>query len=1640
MHHIVSDGWSSGVLVGELAALYEAYGGGGESPLEELPVQYGDYAVWQREHLTGETLETQLAYWRQQLSGDLPVLELPTQRARASVQTFRAAAHTEVLPPKLSEELKGLSLEEDATLFMTLLAALQVLLSRYSGQPDLLVGTPVAGRTRAETEALIGCFINTLVLRTRVDGRRSFRELLAQVKEVCLEAYAHQDVPFEKLVEELQPERSLSRTPLFQVMFTLQNTPPAVVELAGLKLSLIETDTEAAQFDLALEVTETREGLKTLWRYNRDLFDAAMIAGMAEQFRALLEAVAADGRACLADLPLLTESESRRLLSELNETATDYPRGACIHELFERRAGETPDAVALIFGGERLTYAELNGRANRLAHHLINMGVGPEMCVGVMLDRSVEMVVALLGVLKAGGAYVPLDPAYPDERLAFMVEDAMLLVMLTQERHLDSAFAQQVICLDSDWDSIAAESAENPPRRADADSLAYVVYTSGSTGRPKGVCVPHRGVVRLVCRTNYADIAPDDVFLQLAPVTFDASAFEIWGALLNGARLAVMPPGVTLPDEIGAAVKEHEVTTLWLTAGLFHLMVEERLEDLCGLRQLLAGGDALSAVHVNRFVAGCGAGRLTNGYGPTENSTFTCCHRFDHEEHGASVPIGRPVSNTSVYILDGRMRPVGAGIIGELYTGGDGLARCYLNRPALTAEKFVPDPFGGRPGARLYRTGDLARYRPDGTIEFLGRADNQVKVRGFRIELGEVEAAIQGHAAVRGCLAVVREDAPGDKRLVAYFTAGEEGQPTADELRRHLREKLPEYMVPSAFVALEAFPLTAVGKIDRRALPAPGEHVQPRESLYVAPRDETEEALAAVWRDVLGAERVGVYDNFFDLGGHSLLATQVITRVRDTLGVELTLKRFFEHPVIAELAESLGPSGRGGIAADAPPVEPVPREGALPLSFAQQRLWFLDQLEGGNPIYNLPTALRLRGALDVGALRRTLNEIVRRHESLRTVFRADGGEPAQVILPEQPVEMPLLNLAELPEAEREAEAERLARAEAREGFDLARGPLLRAALLRLRDDEHVLLFTMHHIVSDGWSSGVLVREVAALYEAYARGAESPLPELPVQYADYAVWQRRWLRGEVLERQLAYWEKQLDGRPAVLEFPTDHPRPAVLTFRGAALNFELPEQLTEELRALGRREGVTLYMTLLAAFQTLLSRYTGQHDIVVGSPIANRRRREIEPLIGFFVNTVVLRTDLSGDPSFRQLLGRVREVTLGAYAHQDVPFELLVERLQPERDLSRTPLFQMMFALQNAPGDELKLPGLALGRMDVAGDTTHFDLTLQLEESERGLAGVVEYSLDLFEEESIRLLTRRLQSLLEGVAADPDARVSALPLFTDDEERQLLARRAEAGQHKRHAPSQAREAYVGPRTPTEEILAGIWSEVLGVERVGVHDDFFDIGGHSLLATQLVSRVRNAFRLEMPVRRLFEHPNVADLARCVEAGLRDGRQTQTAPITARPREGHLPLSFAQQRLWFIEQLQPGASTYHIPVALRIGGRLDAVTLERSLAEIQRRHESLRTSFAVVDGEPVQVVSHDAVFELPFEDLSGLPAAAREAELRRLGGEEAHRPFDLTRSPLWRARLLRLKEDEHALLLTMHHIVSDGWSSGVLVGELA
>ena len=1369
LHHIVCDAWSKSVLVKDLSVLYEDFSHGPNSSLPELPIQYADYTQWQREWLQGEVLDAQLAYWRQQLHESAPVLQLPTDRPRPPIQTYNGAILPYSLPPELVRSLQGLGNSEGATLFMVMLAAFKAVLYLHSGQSDIIVGTPIAGRPRAELEGLIGFFVNTLALRTTIDGEQSFRSLLRRVREGALEAYARQDLPFEKLVEDLQPDRNLSFTPLFQVVFALQNSTPETLDLAGLRWALKPLPSSTAKFDLTMLLVEEFGWLTGSIEYNTDLFDEATVSRLLEHFTMLLEGIAADPDKAIAGIQLLTDDERRLLLTDWNGVTTAYPRTSCIQELFEQQVAKDPHAVALIFGEQRLSYTELNARANQLAHRLRSLGVGPEVRVGICLERTANLILALLGILKAGGAYVPLDAAYPKERLAYMLRDANPCVLLTDMKSVAAlpVGGSTRLLFDNIEQELATESVENPRCETVATNLAYIMYTSGSTGIPKGVSVTHRSVVRLVRETNFVEFATSDVFLQFAPISFDASTFEIWGSLLNGASLVVMPGGSSSLEELAAALQQHEVTTLWLTAGLFHLMVDEQSSGLSTVRQLLAGGDVLSVSHIQKCLNDHPGCRVINGYGPTENTTFTCCHPMtDADSIGASVPIGRPIANTTAYIVDSRLRAVPLGVVGELVSGGDGLARGYYNCPELTAEKFVPDPFSKQPGGRLYRTGDLARYRPDGSIEFIGRVDQQVKVRGFRVELDEIEFRLNQYAGVDQSVVVATSNGSNEKQLVAYIVADSRQVNIAD-LRDYLRETLPEFMQPSHFVVVNELPLTPNGKVDRQALPAIGES-EARDRKLEPGRTPMEELLCGIWGEVLGLPEVGRAENFFELGGHSLSATRVMARVRAVTGQALALRELFEAPTVAQLAARLAGAqsvrdGEAGLQAQDSEVGPAP------LSSAQQRLWFIDQLEPGSAAYNIPAAVRLRGELNVEALRLAFSAVVRRQESLRTIFPLQDGEPVQVVQPATEWDLPVVDLRGRGEAEREQELAELAAATAEGGFDLAGGPLLRTSLVRLGEQEYVLLLVMHHIISDGWSLGVLVQELAAHYERYAGGAGSELPELALQYRDYARWQRKWLATGHVEEQLQYWQEALAGAPPLLELPLDRARGAVLAYRGDAVSVRLGAELSGDLKGLARRQGATLFMVLLAAFKTLLFRYTGQTDLVVGTPVAGRLRAELEPLIGLFVNTLALRTRLSGAQSFRELLGGMRETALGAYAHQELPFDTLVEHLQPDRSLSHHPLFQVMFIVQNTPAYTLSLPGLTLSAEPFSKAAAQFDLVLSLTETRNEIVASAQYSTSLFDEATIKNLLEHFRNLLESVVANPEGRVSDLPLITKAEE-------------------------------------------------------------------------------------------------------------------------------------------------------------------------------------------------------------------------------------------------------------------------------
>ncbi len=1452
LHHIIADGWSMGVLVAEVAALYQAFANGRPSPLPPLPIQYADFAEWQRDWLAGETLENQLSFWKEHLGSHPPVLELATDRPRPPVQTSNGATLARTLPRPLADALHELGRREGATLFMTLLTAWNVLLMRYSGQDDICVGTPIANRTRPEIEGLIGFFVNTLVLRSVMHGEPSFRELLRRTRETALGAFAHQDLPFEMLVEALQPERDMSRNPLFQVMFILQNTPVKLHQLPGMTMEQLDVDSGISTFDLTLMMTEGRDGLDASLEYNTDLFEAATIERMLGHLHTLLESIVATPDAPITRLPLLSEAETRQLAAWSYSPAS-YDASTPVYRLFEAWAERTPEAAAIADwpdknaeaqrrrDAERLTgdrrpetgaaqssivnrqssisYHELNQRANQLAHHLRTLGVARESVVGICMEKSPELLLAVLAVWKAGGAYLPLDPNYPAERLAWMVEDAKPAVILTQEPRTKNQEPAESPYADgswfsvlgsqywlasisglpspvnvSDWKQFAHLPTTNPNLDVAPGDLAYLIYTSGSTGRPRGVMVTHGNLANaaLAWAQEYR-LQPDDVHVQMASFSFDVFAGDLARALATGGSLVLCPRDLLLePAELHRLIQTSGVTCAEFVPAVLRLLLghlEATGERLSGMRLLACGSDSWYVGEYRAVQRQLGSQtRLINSFGLTEatiDSTY-----FESTELALAadqhVPIGRPFPGTTVAILDAHMQPVPIGVPGELYIGGAGVARGYLNKPELTAERFLDFGFWmldfgldadqstiQNLKSKIYKSGDRARWLPDGNIAFLGRADTQVKIRGYRVEPGEIESLLLHHPAVREAAVVARDD-----RLVAYVvlqeprTKNQEPASAQDGswfsvLGSFLREKLPDYMVPSTIVELAALPLTPNGKVDRRALPAPEWTVDEAAEGFVAPRTAVETQLAALWGAVLGLESVSVHGNFFSLGGHSLLATQLVARVRATFAIEMPLRVIFESPTLAELAERVELAQRGG-AVQLPPISPADRTQPLPLSFAQQRLWFLDQLEPNSPFYNMPEALRLRGPLDLPRLEGALAQLVARHESLRTSFVTVGGVPQQVIAPAAPVSIPLTDLTHLPPDEREAAARQLAQLEAAQPFNLANGPLWRCAVARLAPNDHMVLLTVHHIISDDWSSTVLMGEIAALYGGQA------LPPLPIHYADYAAWQRANLQGEMLARHVDFWKNHLTGAPPLLELPTDRPRPSVQSFTGSYRPFALPPATAQGLRALAQREGATPFMTLLAAFQVLLMRYSGQDDIVVGTPIANRSRPELEGLIGFFVNTLALRGDLRGEPSFRQLLRQVRETALNAYAHQDMPFEMVVDAVQPERNLSHSPLFQAMFVLNNTPPQRSAVAAdLLIEAVAAHSGTAKFDLTLFLVEDGDGLSGAFEYCSALFDASTIERMVGHFTRLLESIVATPDTAITRLPLLSAAELHQQL---------------------------------------------------------------------------------------------------------------------------------------------------------------------------------------------------------------------------------------------------------------------------
>ena len=1756
MHHIVSDGWSEGVFNREFMFLYEAYCQGRENPLKPLEVQYADFALWQRRWLESGAMDEGLGYWKKQLEGIPERLELPTDRLRPAVQTFEGEVCHVALSAEQAAKLKRVSRENQATLYMTLLAAFGVLLARYSGQDDIVVGSDAANRQEKRLEKMIGCFVNALVMRLRLTPVMSFRELLEQVRQTALEAYRYQDIPFERLVEELSPPRSLNATPVFQIMFTMQNAPVVRQQLAGLAVEPGWENAPRVRFDLEVMALE-RDGIFWLiWLYNRELFDRWRMEQMVRQYVRVLEAVVADSDQAIGRVDVLGAEERRQILEEWNDTATAVPTGSFV-ELFEKQVERTPQAVAVGCQGSTLTYSELNGRANQLADYLRNLGVGPEVRVAVQMERGLEMLIAILGILKAGGAFVPFDLDSPTARLAYQANDAQVALVLTGD------VWQQ---LELTKCGRANKGALTRPGNA-----AYVIYTSGSTGQPKGVIVEHGGMLNhLWAKIRDLELNSEDIVGQTAAVSFDIAVWQLLAVLLIGGRVEIVS-SKTVRDatQLLGALPAFGVTVLEIVPALLGAMLEtaEREGGWPPVRHTISTGEALPAGSCRKWRALASVGKLWNAYGPTECSDDVTHFELKESKEGfGATPIGTPISNTRVYVMDGRLELAPIGVAGELYIAGAGVARGYLKRPGLTAERFVADPYGSA-GTRMYRTGDVVRWRQDGNLEFLGRVDHQVKIRGYRIELGEIEATLKRHdrvqdavVTVAGCeeerlvayvvprqteeeriparsiylnewkqmyesiyrgeyggdpskgdfnivgwhssytgepiapaemriwvdetvkrlrslkaqraleigcgtgllltrLAMnferyigldyseeviqqlgtylpsrmdlshvdlrcglahdlsflgndsvdlvilnsvaqyfpdvdyllqvlkeaVRVTGPGghvfvgdvrslplldayhtsvqlhkspddmsvtqlreliwqgrrnDKELVlnpelfeqlasrweklgrievslktgmydnelsrfrydvvvrlgekevahadrwvnwdqsgvwrmqveqllnqhpflavgvrgirdarvanaveavrllntsgelvenarelreaTMRTSGEDpnavvqfaqrlgvtlhwdgfdtkasyraifnprwlvanalpelptsfyrqygNMPSArvgDKelgivLQTHLRGELPEYMVPTAVMVLEALPLTPNGKLDRKALPKP--EIVSTEG-YRAPRTPEEEILCGLYAEVLGVERVGIDDDFFALGGHSLMATRLVSRVRAMLGVELPIRTLFESPKIGQLSARLRDVQPGR-----PRLERQQRPKRMPLSHSQQRLWFIDRLEGTSTEYNVTEALRLRGELQLEALERAVNTIVERHESLRTHFEEVDGEPAQVIEPELRIEVPIEDFSGLPEEEAKERVMAAVRQERDEPFDMGRGPLLRMKLLKLGEQDHILLRTMHHIVSDGWSEGVFNREFTILYEAYCQRRENPLKPLEVQYADFALWQRSWLESGAMDEGLGYWKEQLAGIPERLELPTDRSRPAVQTFEAEACHVMLSAEQAAKLKQVSRENQATLYMTLLAAFGVLLARYSGQDDIVVGSPIANRQEEQLEELIGFFVNTLVMRIQLNPTMSFRELVAQVRRTSLEAYRYQDIPFERLVEELSPQRSLNTTPVFQVVFALQNMPWVSRGMKDLAVEPVAGAELRVRFDLEVHVWESSQGVRITWLYNRGLFDRWRVEQMARQYVRVLEAVVADSDQAIGRVEVLGPEERRRIL---------------------------------------------------------------------------------------------------------------------------------------------------------------------------------------------------------------------------------------------------------------------------
>ncbi|MFI6173445.1 amino acid adenylation domain-containing protein [Nocardia sp. NPDC051052] len=1616
LHHIATDGGSLPVLARDLSVAYTARCAGRAPDWAVLPVQYADYALWQRE-LLGDPADPesmsslQFEYWRKELAGVPERLMLPFDRPPSKVASSRGGVVEFAIDTELRTVVERLARSLEATASMVLQSAFAVLLHKIGVGEDIPIGSPIAGRTDAALADLVGFFANTWVLRVDVSRGLRFEDVLDQVRGKALRAYENQDLPFERLIELLNPMRSTAHQPLFQVMFALQNNMFHEFDLLGIDVASIPVHTGTARFDLFFALEEQHAGgYAGVVEYSTDLFEQHTVRLIANRFMLVLETVLSNPAITVGEVEILDPGERALLVRAWDDAVHEVDSTATLASMFEAQVRRTPGAAAVTFQGATLSYGDLADRVNQLARYLIALGVRPDSLVGIGMPRSIDLVVGIYAVLIAGGGYVPLDPDHPAGRIDYILDTARPVVVLTSGADLPTDYGRQVRIDELDLSGFGKAPLTAAERRLRAGHTAYVIFTSGSTGRPKGVAVSQGAIVnRLVWMQAEYGLRQDDVVLQKTPVTFDVSVWELFWPLQIGARLVVAKPGGHRdPGYLVRVITEQRVSTVHFVPSMLAVfLAEPRAAECRSLRDIFASGEALpgGTAQLARELTGA---RLHNLYGPTEAAVDVTAHEVTALDVLA-VPIGRPVSNTRAYVLDAGLGLVPVGVAGELYLAGAQVGRGYVRRPELTAGRFVADPFV--PGERMYRTGDRAKWTSAGELEYLGRNDFQVKLRGMRIEPGEVAAALTALDSVGQAIVVVRTDEHLGDQLVAYLVAAAGCAIDTDAVRAALSNALPSYMVPATMMVLGELPLTANGKVDMRALPAPRFVAS---AGYRAPESLPELALTKLFAEILGVDRVGADDDFFSLGGHSLAVTRLVSRIRVVMGIEVPILTVFDAPTPALLATRLDASLpiRPALIGHVCP-EPVP------MSFAQQRMWFLDRLHGASATYNVPLAVRLTGRMDVEALVSAIEDVVGRHETLRTVFAEVDGvpEPRVLDVAELAVEVSDVGESEVVGAVRGAAGYR---------FDLSADIPLRASVFRQSADMHVLVLVVHHIASDGGSLGPLIRDLSVAYAARCAGQAPEWPVSAVRYFDYALWQRELLGDaadpeSVSAAQYEYWRAELAGLPERLMLPFDRPRPKTMSLRGGVVEFTIDAGLRSAVAVLAQSRGTTASMVLQAVYAVLLHKLGAGVDIPIGTPIAGRTDAALADLVGLFVNTWVLRVDVSGDVRFADVLDQVRGKALRAYENQDLPFERLIELLNPVRSTAYHPLFQVMFTVQHNMFHEFDLPGVEVDALPVDTGTSRFDLLFAFEElNAGGYAGVVEYSTDLFDQRTVRMFVDLFVRLLEAVVADPATRVAELAsLKRVGSPGTLESEQLTTG-------TTHRAPYRAPATPHEQILAELFAEVLGARRVGADDDFFELGGHSLIVTRLVSRIRVVMGIEVPMLTVFDAPTPTLLAACLDA---------SAPLRpaliGRSRAERVPLSFAQQRMWFLHRFEGASATYNVPLAVRLAGRVDVEALVSAVGDVVGRHESLRTVFAEVDGVPVQRALTDVHVPAIVSDVADVEAAIQDAACRQ---------FDLSTEIPLRASVFRTDIDEYVLVLVVHHIASDGGSLGPLMRDLS